>query len=204
MRANTQRYRVIYTVTRCRFVFANTSSKGFAVPDISLLVSSDQMRLCSSYLVYYDSYRSRRCWCKASNLSNTQSILSEPEIPPRIPSDTIGIAVRSWNRVLNKFVCDRIEKANFVCIEFCKPEIPIFIEGQVKRCATIRHFPLVPGQILRIKFTDSIAIGLGKPDIGIRIDCYENGSGIPRRLRKILDVTPIQYIIFTNNARSFG
>src|SRR6266568_6775693 len=177
-----QRYRVIDAVTRCRFVFANTSSKAFAVPDISLCVSRDQMRLCCRDPVFYDSYPSRSCWCKASNLSNTQSIFREPDIPAGIPGDPIGIAVRSWNRVLNKFVSVGIEEANAVRIEIRKPEIPIFIEGQVKRSTPTGHFPLVPEQILWVQFTDSMAIGLGKPDIATCIDCYESWLGIPQWL----------------------
>lgn len=139
---------------------ANQAKFRVAVPDISLFVSRDQMRLCSRDPVLYNSYPSRSRWCKASNVPHAHSILGEPDVPPEVPGDPIGIADRSWNRVLNTCVCVSIEEANAVRIE------------------------------------------IRKPDIATGIDCDESRPGIPERLREILDPTPMQLIIFAENARS--
>ena len=187
IRADVSRYGVICTGTGCRIERANTPRKSLAVPDVSGFVRGDQMWLCGCDCMFHDRDRSRRCRRKASNLPYPCSVLSEPDVPPRIPGDTVGIAVRRWNRILEEFVCLRVEEANFVCVELGEPEISICIEGQVIGDTAFLQWPLAPVCVLRMKFSDSITVGLGEPDIAIRIYCNEEGARVSRRLREVLN-----------------
>ena len=114
-----------------------------------------------------------------------------------IPGNSIGIAVGRRNRVLNDGVRVSVEKANAVCLELGKPEISRGIKGQVKGSTTFQHIPLAPDRVLRIKFTDRIAVGLGEPDMTLCIYGHGDGVRIPRRLSEILDELPIPKIIFS-------
>src|SRR5436305_1724714 len=107
-----------------------------------------------------------------SSVNHTRSlpsIISEPDGSLGIDRDAVRIAFWGGSRIFYQRVRAWVEETDSTGAKLGEPEVPTHIEDQVKGRTAFPQVPLVPALVLRIKFTDGITAGLGKPDIPIRI-----------------------------------
>src|ERR1700676_2732922 len=138
---------------------------------------------------------------------NSVIVLSEPDrLGCRIgSSNTIGPTIRSRGCVfINKCVGTRIEHANFIGCQFCKPEMPKLIESQIERAGTGRRYsPLMPVAACVI-FANRVGNWLRKPEIARTIESKEKRTAIVlvERLNQLSEglsaIVKTRYRVFDN------
>ena len=94
-----------------------------------------------------------------------------------------------------------VEETDSTGAKLGEPQVAIPIQDQVKGRTAFPQVPLLPALVVRIKFTQRITAGLGKPDLPIAIDHHKQGAGVSPWLGEIGNEGAVGESVLAQNAR---